>query len=102
LNRLSEFDQVAEGVADKSELAVDRIKIENLGDDGHAPGAKVLNGLVNVIDCQREIEAGELTVILDKFSLQRGSFHIYYPSRRQMPGKLRVFIDYIRDKLGNA
>ena len=48
---------------------------------------------------QPEIQAGELTVVLDKFGPQSGSFHFYYPSRRQMPGKLRVFIDYIRASL---
>jgi DNA-binding transcriptional LysR family regulator len=34
--------------------------------------------------------------VLEKNSPQRGMFHIYYPSNRQMPGKLRVFIDHIR------
>jgi hypothetical protein len=33
--------------------------------------------------------------VLEKNSPQRGMFHIY-PSNRQMPGKLRVFIDHIR------
>ena len=45
---------------------------------------------------QREVELGELQIVLEKFGVQRGSFHIYYPNRRQMPGKLRVFIDHIR------
>lgn len=45
---------------------------------------------------EADIKSGALKVLLEKNSQQRGMFHIYYPSIRQMPGKLRVFIDHIR------
>ncbi|CAI3798306.1 LysR family transcriptional regulator [Rheinheimera sp. MM224] len=45
---------------------------------------------------EKEISAGELITILEKFSRPRSMFHIYFPNRRQMPGKLRAFIDFIR------
>ena len=43
-----------------------------------------------------DLKRGALLVLLEKNSQPRGMFHIYYPSSRQMPGKLRVFIDHIR------
>ncbi len=45
---------------------------------------------------EANIKTGALKVVLEKNSPQRGMFHIYYPSNRQMPFKLRVFIDHIR------
>ncbi|MGN6480855.1 LysR substrate-binding domain-containing protein [Luteibacter sp.] len=42
------------------------------------------------------IATGALEVVLERYSQPRVSFHVYYPSTRQMPGKLRAFIDYIR------
>ena len=45
---------------------------------------------------EADIKSGALKVVLEKNSQPRGMFHIYYPSTRQMPGKLRVFIDHIR------
>jgi DNA-binding transcriptional LysR family regulator len=45
---------------------------------------------------EADINAGTLEVLLEKNSQPRGMFHIYYPSTRQMPGKLRAFIDHIR------
>ena len=45
---------------------------------------------------EADIKSGALNVVLEKNSQPRGMFHIYYPSSRQMPGKLRVFIDHIR------
>jgi DNA-binding transcriptional LysR family regulator len=49
---------------------------------------------------EAELRAGTLDVLLEKFSQPRGMFHIYYPSTRQMPGKLRAFIDYLRSENG--
>lgn len=43
-----------------------------------------------------DIASGALEVLLEKHSQPRGMFHLYYPSTRQMPGKLRVFIDHLR------
>jgi DNA-binding transcriptional LysR family regulator len=45
---------------------------------------------------EAELAGGALSPVLETFSVDRGVFHIYYPSNRQMPGKLRAFIDHIR------
>jgi hypothetical protein len=37
-----------------------------------------------------------LTTVLEKYCAPSEAFHVYYPSRAQMPGKLRAFIDFIR------
>jgi len=37
-----------------------------------------------------------LTVVLERHTRPSEAFHLYYPSRAQMPGKLRAFIDFIR------
>ena len=37
-----------------------------------------------------------LTVVLGHHTRPGEAFHLYYPSRAQMPGKLRAFIDFIR------
>lgn len=46
---------------------------------------------------EENILSGKLQAVLEKFSPKRGMFHVYYPSSRQLPSKLRVFIDHIRD-----
>ncbi len=43
-----------------------------------------------------DIAAGRLEPVLDGFLPPFDGFHLYYPSRRQMPLKLRVFIDVLR------
>lgn len=45
---------------------------------------------------QDDIQSGTLKILLEQYSLECGSFYLYYPSNRQMPLKLRVFIDYMR------
>lgn len=45
---------------------------------------------------QKHIQAGRLTVLLERFCPPRESFHLYYPHRTQMPAKLRLFVDFIR------
>ncbi|HSI59853.1 MAG TPA: LysR family transcriptional regulator [Ideonella sp.] len=45
----------------------------------------------------REIEAEQLTVLLERYCVPREGFHLYYPHRSQMPAKLRLFVDFIRD-----
>jgi DNA-binding transcriptional LysR family regulator len=42
------------------------------------------------------LRAGELVAVLEKHSRPREAFHLYYPSRAQMPGKLKAFVDFIR------
>ena len=45
----------------------------------------------------RELSSGALVPVLEKFSPPSEAFHVYYPARSMMPGKLRVFLDFMRD-----
>jgi DNA-binding transcriptional LysR family regulator len=45
----------------------------------------------------RELEKGELAVALEHYSPTAERFHLYYPSRAQVPGKLRAFIDFMHN-----
>jgi hypothetical protein len=40
---------------------------------------------------------GAIVPVLEKFSPTSEAFHVYYPARSMMPGKLRVFLDFMRD-----
>lgn len=42
------------------------------------------------------LDSGVLTQLLPRHASAAEHFHIYHPSRRQMPPKLRVFIDFLR------
>lgn len=44
-----------------------------------------------------DIGSGALVKVLEKFSPPSEAFHLYYPSRVMMPGKLRAFVDFIRE-----
>ncbi|WP_126455858.1 LysR family transcriptional regulator [Sulfuriflexus mobilis] len=47
-------------------------------------------------DC---IKSGQVKVILDKYVPTLLDIHAVYPERRFVPAKVRLFIDYIREKL---
>ena len=42
-------------------------------------------------------KALHLTPVLEKFSPPSEVFHLYYPACTMMPGKLRAFLDFIRE-----
>ena len=44
-----------------------------------------------------EIRSGALVAVLEKFSPRSEAFHLYYPARTMMPGKLRAFLDFMRE-----
>ena len=44
-----------------------------------------------------DIRSGALVPVLEKFSPPSEAFHLYYPARTGMPGKLRAFLDFMRD-----
>ena len=46
---------------------------------------------------EREIRSGQVQVLLERYCPAREAFHVYYPHRAQMPAKLRLFVDFIRD-----
>lgn len=45
-----------------------------------------------------EVAAGRLVVVLERYRLVDEAFHVYYPSRTLVPGKLRAFVEFIRAK----
>lgn len=48
---------------------------------------------------RRELTAGTLVSVLDEFIERRGSFYLLWPSGRQVPPKLRVFIDFMLERV---
>jgi DNA-binding transcriptional LysR family regulator len=47
---------------------------------------------------QRELSSGQLVEVLAEYSGDSPGFFIYFPASRHMPLKLRVFIDFMREK----
>ena len=45
------------------------------------------------------VAAGRLETVLDAWTPPFDGFHLFYPSRQQVPPKLRVFIDFLRERL---
>lgn len=43
-----------------------------------------------------DLKQGHLVALLEKYCPSSDALYIYYPSRAQMPGKLRAFIDFVR------
>lgn len=44
---------------------------------------------------KEELASGQLRQILKQHSGMDGAFHLYYPHRKYMPGKLRAFVDFM-------
>ncbi len=45
---------------------------------------------------KQELASGQLRQILKQHSAMDDAFHLYYPHRKHMPGKLRAFVDFMR------
>jgi DNA-binding transcriptional LysR family regulator len=56
------------------------------------------NGLAYVFRhfAAADLASGKLTTVLERHCPPGESFHLYYPNRAQMPGKLRAFIEFLR------
>lgn len=50
----------------------------------------------------RELASGALERVLPEYALVREAFFLYYPSRRRLPQKLRVFSDWFRSHNAGA
>jgi DNA-binding transcriptional LysR family regulator len=48
---------------------------------------------------REHVAAGRLQTVLDAWLPPFDGFYLYYPSRLQVPPKLRVFIDFLRERL---
>lgn len=57
-------------------------------------------GLGYMLECTvaSELASGRLVRILEGMCPTLSGFHLYYPSRRQLPAKLRCFIDFWKSK----
>ena len=55
-------------------------------------------GLAQVLTetVERELRDGSLVRVLKKYSAPFRGFYLYYPSRAQLPLKLKVFVDFLR------
>lgn len=58
-------------------------------------------GLAHVMEerVREELDSGTLQRVLEDWCPPFPGFYLYYPSRAQMPLKLRVFIDFLQEKL---
>lgn len=48
---------------------------------------------------RQQLARGELVTVLDDYMERRGSFYLLWPSGRQVPPRLRVFIDFMSARL---
>jgi DNA-binding transcriptional LysR family regulator len=48
---------------------------------------------------QADIDSGRLETVLDRWLPAYDGLYLYYPSRYQMPPKLRVFIDFLKQRM---
>lgn len=70
-----------------------------LSDQGHLLHAALAGvGVAYLFETQVEtlIAEGRLVRVLEEWCPYYPGFHLYYPSRRQMPSTLRSFIDFVR------
>jgi DNA-binding transcriptional LysR family regulator len=70
-----------------------------LGDQGHILQAALADaGIAYLFEMQVEqpLEDGRLVRVLEDWCPYYPGFHLYYPSRRQMPATLRAFVDFVR------
>ena len=49
-----------------------------------------------------DIAAGRLVPLLEDWAPRYEGYHVFYPSRRQMPASLRAFVDFLRRTGGGA
>ena len=49
-----------------------------------------------------EVATGKLVPLFEDFMPINIGVYLVYPSRKNMPAKLKCFIDFIVDKLGNS
>ncbi|MEZ5610994.1 MAG: LysR family transcriptional regulator [Rhodocyclaceae bacterium] len=50
----------------------------------------------------QELAEGSLVAVLDEYAVSLGVAHLYFPSRAQMPPRLRVFLDHFRRACSTA
>ncbi|GAB2180229.1 LysR family transcriptional regulator [Denitratisoma sp. agr-D3] len=84
-------------VSGKEAVAVDAPGTATANDtDALIAMARAGMGLAYVLGSNAEpwLATGELVAVLDKYMPSFPGFHFYYPSRHQLPAKLRCFLDF--------
>lgn len=56
-------------------------------------------GLLGLISAQRYLRAGTLVQVLADYAYELPPMMIYYTSRRDLPSRVRVFIDFVSERL---
>ncbi len=61
-------------------------------------------GLVHTMEpiLRAALASGALISVLDEFLPPYDGFYLYYPSRAQLAPKLRVFADFMRERLNGV
>ena len=49
-------------------------------------------------DLNRYVETRRLKVLLPEFALEPADLFLYYPSRQNLPARVRVFIDFVVER----
>ncbi|WP_082124827.1 LysR substrate-binding domain-containing protein [Lysobacter capsici] len=57
-------------------------------------------GIAYLLDfrLREHLAAGRLLQLMPEWTPALRGFYLYYPSRRQLPGPLRVFVDFLREQ----
>jgi DNA-binding transcriptional LysR family regulator len=50
---------------------------------------------------KKELESGELEIVLDKYKTSSSGYYLYYPKKSQVLPKLRAFIDHVQKEKSN-
>lgn len=61
-------------------------------------------GLVRLADYHvaTELETGQLLTVLDEFELDREPIYAVFPSKRNLSARVRVFVDFMSERLADA
>lgn len=46
-------------------------------------------------DLKKHVESGRLQIILPEFTLESADLFVYYPSRQNLPARVRTFVEYL-------
>ena len=49
-------------------------------------------------DLNRYVETRRLKILLPEFMLEPADLFLYYPSRQNLPARVRVFIDFVAER----
>lgn len=52
--------------------------------------------------CNRELASGKLLALLDGYRSEESAVYAIYPSRRHLPLRVRVFIDFLAERMGDS